>query len=112
MKKLLICAALFATMAAYSESGVTAMPKQIEAQSVQSSSDWEYVGNVTLYYWDGDTRSSAELYVKSINGYLFYRVKLGNNYYNVATNPKYNPNASDFASQCKYVAGSYYIKSI
>lgn len=116
MKKILIYAALFAAMAAYSESGVTAMPKQIETQSVQSSSDWEYVGDVTLYYFDRNCglldSCNAELYVKSINGYLFYRVYDHHNYYNVAANPKYNPNASDFVSQCKYIAGDYYIKNI
>lgn len=117
MKKIVICAVLFAAMAAYSESGVNAMPKQTTVQTADSEDGWEYIGALRCYTDNGNKYYNFSAYVKVIGGYLFYRVldtsKYSDGYYlTVAPNPNYNPNGTTFTSRCKYTAGKYYIKDI
>ena len=113
MKKIVICAVLFAAMAAYSESGVNAMPKQTTVQTTDSEDGWECIGYVHLYDSDGSCHYSMEAYVKAIGGHLFYRLRNTNGaYWNVSPNPRYNPNGTSFVSKCKYISCGYYIKNI
>ena len=112
MKKIVICAVLFAAMAAYSESGVNAMPKQTTVQTADSEDGWECIGYVNIYNSNGRYEDSKEAYVKAIGGYLFYRLRNANEYWNVSPNPQYNPNGTSFVSKCKYIACGYYIKNI
>lgn len=119
MKKIIICSILFASMAVCSESGAVAMPRHLTSQSVLLSSEWEYLGEVEVYYrnysgyheWNQSRRG---LYVRVIDGYAFYKIKDTYEDYKVNKNHEYNPNANSgqYQYSCKYVAGQYYIKDI
>lgn len=117
MKKIVFCVALFTAMLIFTQSEMVAMPKPIASQKPIMSSDWICRGSVNLYYGDGTWHCSCPLYYTVVDGYVYYKILYRDiwgkeRYDDVVPNPQYNPNGSNFISQCKYTTYAFYIKDI
>lgn len=79
---------------------------------ISQQSNWEHLGTIEAIEAIDNIiyKAQLELYVKVIQGVVFYQVKDNNNKtFSVVTNPQYGKeNAKWGLKECRYKAGNYY----